>query len=85
MKVYRKNKLKILIAGNWQFDVYEEAFAKALLKYNVEIIKFSCLERFKKLYKYSTDLPIEPFSIKRINKELITLSNYHKPDIILFW
>ncbi len=85
MKVYKKNKLKILIAGNWQFDIYEEAFAKALLKYNVEIIKFYCLKRFKILYKYSSYFPFEPYSIKRINKELIKLSNHHKPDIILFW
>jgi len=78
--------MKILIAGNWQFEIYEEAFFKAFQKLGYEAYKFSWHQYltgsfFKKLQEY---FKIGP-ALKRLNQDLINHSKEINPDLIFVY
>ena len=86
--------MKIVIAGDWQFSIYEEAIYKSLAILGHTPIRFSWHQYFRpgKLfglitspaYKFQNKYMLGPL-VNRLNRDLITCIEVEKPDAILIY
>ena len=78
--------MKILLVGDWRYEIYEKAMSVALRKFNINIISLKTF-KFKKdfLWKYRAALPFFDFYKSKLNKKIIKKAKYHKPNFVLFW
>lgn len=78
--------MKILIAGDWLYPMYETAFAKALVSLGCEIERFAWDGYFKSYIgrveaKYTLPGP----HTRKLNKDLLNCIVSSKPDVVLVW
>lgn len=85
---------KILIAGDWQFEMYEEAVANAFLQLGFHVANFKWGKYFseyaKKGYLQSLISRAQNkymfgFLVEKLNKELIQAVELNLPDIIFIY
>jgi hypothetical protein len=78
--------MKILLAGDWLFDVYESACANALRKLGVEIIPFIWSQYFTSfLGKLERKYIMPGPCTQKLQQDLIQAVNREHPDVILIW
>jgi spore maturation protein CgeB len=85
---------KILIAGDWQFEIYEEAVANAFLQLGFNVSKFKWCQYFseyaKKSYLHSLISRVQNkymFGnlVRRLNKDFIQAVEVNLPHIIFIY
>ncbi len=75
-----------MIVGAWQWLQYEDAFAKGLKKYGVEVIPFSTSHFFNGLLgHYQLKLPLRGPALSQLNQCLTNEITIKSPDSVLFW
>ena len=78
--------MKILIAGNWSWYIYEKSFAEALSILGNEVVPFSFREFLKgKLGNYQSALPIPAPALWKLNRALVKMVRDSYPDVVLVW
>jgi len=78
--------MKILLAGNWSYPIYEEAFGCALSKLGHDVVPLSFSGFFQgKIGRYQSAIPIPGPALWRANKRLLGLSDRERPDVVLVW
>lgn len=78
--------MRILIVGNWQWPIYEEAFAAALIEYGHEVLSFSVSNYFHGRFgKFQKMIPIPGPALIQLNIQLFGHAKRKKPDVILLW
>jgi glycosyltransferase involved in cell wall biosynthesis len=84
--------VKLLLAGNWQYDWYESACAEALRRAGVDVIPFRFAPFFqgyagwRYLGKVEEALPMLPGpALARLNGALLRAVQAHRPDCVLIW
>lgn len=78
--------MRILIAGDWLYPMYEKAFADSLILLGHKVSKFSWSHYYKSIIgrlesKYCLVGPIT----RRFNADLISHVSTHKPQVVLVW
>ncbi|KAA3603977.1 MAG: hypothetical protein D8M57_16285 [Candidatus Scalindua sp. AMX11] len=78
--------MKIVIAGNWHWFQYEEAFATALCELGHQVIPFRVSKFFDGLMgKQQNAVPIPGTALLRLNRTLMKLVFKERPNIFLAW
>ncbi|MCI5218022.1 MAG: hypothetical protein D3914_02210 [Candidatus Electrothrix sp. LOE2] len=78
--------MKILLAGNWQWQIYEISCAEALRKLGVEVVPFSWNSFFHGIYgKLQRVIPFAGPSTLRMNVALIRAVEKNRPDVLWIW
>jgi hypothetical protein len=78
--------MKILLAGNWRWPIYEKACAEALQQLGVKVIPFAWNNFFEgKFGKLQNVLPFYGPSVSRLNKKLFEAVKKEKPDVLWVW
>lgn len=78
--------MKIMIAGNWSWVQYEQAFADALISLGNEVVSFSFQVFFKgKIGHYQNALPFPGPALWNLNRALLKKVEDSKPDVVLIW
>jgi spore maturation protein CgeB len=84
--------MKLLLAGNWQYEWYEAACAEALRRLGVEVIPFQFAPFFRGYGGWSYPgkvewaLPLLPGpALIRLNLALYRAVQVHRPDWVLIW
>ncbi len=82
----RKNMLqeRILIVGDWRWDIYEDAIANGFRANNWSVIPFRCCDYLKTglLSKAQTKLKIGTY-LDRLNENLFKVVNQELPQVLL--
>jgi len=75
--------MKVLLAGHWNWEIYEEAFKNGLKANGHDVVKFSFSDYYNNMWfkKLQIRLKVGPL-IKLINQELISAVNFNNPDIL---
>ena len=76
---------RLLLVGNWGWDIYEEALSRGLTACGIDVFKFNT-QKYK-IQKTNMILKTKYTgqSIRNINRELINFAINIKPDIIFLW
>ncbi len=78
--------MKILIAGNWNWYQYEQAFSDALTKLSHEVVPLSFSDIFQgKLGHYQSALPLPGPAFWQVNRVLLKKVRDSKPTVVLIW
>jgi hypothetical protein len=78
--------MRILIIGEWKWEIYEKSFASALADLDLEFIKFSYAKKnYQLIDKIFKKLFFLKFILSKTNNSIIKYSLLSKPDFILFW
>jgi len=78
--------MRIVLAGDWQWDIYEKFCSKALTHLGHEVIPFQWREFFcGRIGKLQNFIPFPGPSLAKLNFEFTKLANDTKPDVILVW
>jgi spore maturation protein CgeB len=78
--------MRIVIAGDWRWPQYEEAFALGLRDAGHEVLPFEISRFFKGfLGKQQSAIPIIGPALIQLNRALIRFVSSAKPDIFLAW
>ena len=89
--------MKVLLVGDYAWPWYQEACAKALESLGCQIVRFGWLDCFKKWLPDKTEPIYRSFwhrlqyrlldgpNIRSINRDLIKLAVYEKPDVVWFY
>lgn len=98
MSIVEKSKdcgdKKILIAGDWQFEIYEEALSDAFLQHGFIVSKFPWCQYFfeyaKKGHVYSLISRVQNkymfgYLVKKLNEDFIRAIEVGLPDIIFIY
>lgn len=79
-------KMKMVLAGAWQWPIYQQSCADALSKLGVEVIPFKWNSYFKGvLGRFEAHTLIGVTRIPRLNNDLIELCQVEKPDVLFVW
>jgi spore maturation protein CgeB len=78
--------MKLLIAGNWQWPQYEQAFANSLERLGHDICRFSFDKYFVgRIGHYQRVFPVPGPALWRLNRGLIDFVTDTRPDAVLIW
>ncbi len=78
--------MKILLAGNWRWMIYEEAFGQALAGQGWQVIKFSFATFFDgKFGRIQEAIPVPGPALIKLNKSILKKAKAEKPDVALIW
>jgi len=78
--------MRILVAGDWQWDVYEKSCSDALARLGHEVIPFRCSDFFRgRIGRLQCYIPFPGPALAKLNFELAKLANDTKPEVILVW
>lgn len=78
--------MNMLFAGNWRWQIYEEACAQALEKLGVHVIRFQWDGHFRGLPgRVESKYPIPGPASLHLNKELLATATRMRPDVIFIW
>jgi spore maturation protein CgeB len=78
--------LKILIAGDWAWHQYEQAFADALRELGHEVVKLATPRNPVSFFdKLESALSLPGFSMLANNIGLLVATIRKKPDVVLLW
>jgi len=78
--------MRIFLARDWRWPIYEEAFADALLRLKAEIIRFSWKHYFHgPLGRLQSKFPIPGPSMRRLNRDLLKAARNFDPEVIFVW
>lgn len=78
--------MNILIVGDWEWDIYEDAFSKGIRKHNISVSKFKISFYFKGFTGLLLNrFPFLEVFLKKINSNLFSYIEKSSPDVILFW
>jgi spore maturation protein CgeB len=78
--------MRILIAGDWQYGIYEQAFADALARQGHEVVAY----RWGDVFAGTSGLvqltfPLPGPALLRLNRALLTAATGSRPDVVLVW
>lgn len=79
--------MKILIVGDWRYDIYEKALANAFFKKRNIIAKFAINDYLKKrsfFIKLQNKFLLGPI-FRKINKDLIKRVEIEKPELVFIY
>jgi hypothetical protein len=78
--------MRVLIIGEWRYEIYEEGFSVALKALNYEVLKFSTSNFFKGFFgKIQLIVPFPFLSLIYMNICLYFYILKEKPDLIFLW
>ncbi|MCZ7383423.1 MAG: glycosyltransferase [Candidatus Methanoperedens sp.] len=78
--------MKILIAGDWRWPIYEQAFSQALSELGHHVIPFSFSDYFAgRIGHYQSAIPFPGPALLRINKQLLKKASVEKPEVVFVW
>lgn len=78
--------MKILLAGNWQWSIYEKSFSDALISLQHTVICFSYRNYFKGvLGRFEEKIPFPGLALRRLNREILKVAFNQQPEVIIFW
>lgn len=78
--------MKLLLAGNWQYEWYEAACAESLEKLGVEVIPFRFSSFFRGFSaRLQNSLPFPGPALVRLNRALFESAQEHRPDWVWVW
>lgn len=78
--------MKICIVGNWRFEQYEPAFARALESLGHQVVEFSVTPFFTgPIGIVQQVIPFPGAAFLRLNKKLLNFVRQEKPDLTIFW
>lgn len=78
--------MKILLAGNWVWPIYEKSCAEALESLGANIVPFAWHHFFQgKIGKFQNCLPSYGPSTSKLNRELLQAVEQHRPDVLWVW
>lgn len=79
-------ELKILIAGDWRWPFYEQAFSQALSELGHHVIPFSFSDYFAgRIGHYQSAIPFPGPALLRINKQLLKKTSIEQPEVVFVW
>jgi spore maturation protein CgeB len=75
--------MKILLAGDWRWEMYDQALATGLAHHGAQVIPFrtSAWDNGGMLGRLEARLEWGP-SIRRMNRMLVEATSHHRPDLI---
>lgn len=78
--------MKILLAGNWQWPIYEKSSAEALHELGVQVIPFSWKEFFYGTFgRVQRSIPFPGPAVFGLNSKLIQKVDEIRPDVLWIW
>jgi spore maturation protein CgeB len=78
--------MKILIAGDWRWSIYEKAFSQALSELGHHVTSFVFSKFLKgRIGHYTSAIPIPGPALLKINSHLLNKAKVDQPDVILVW
>jgi spore maturation protein CgeB len=78
--------MKLLLAGNWKYEWYEEACTRALRELGVQIIPFQFSRFFLNYWgKAQTVVPFPGPALIRLNQALLQAVVKERPDWVYVW
>lgn len=76
----------MILAGAWQWPIYQQTCADALTKLGVEVIPFRWGSYFQgALGRFEAHTLIGISKIPKLNQDLIRLCQIEKPDVLFVW
>jgi hypothetical protein len=85
MSAPEKSALRILIAGDWQADIHEPAWALGLRALGHQVSAFSWHERFAGLLGRIQNKVLFGPAIWRLNLDLVAAARRERPDVVLLY
>jgi hypothetical protein len=78
--------MRILLAGNWRWPIYEEACSAAMSELGVEVVRFAWGDYFRgTVGRFQDKFPVWGPSLLRLNRDLVQAAEDVKPDVIFVW
>lgn len=78
--------MKILIAGDWIYPIYEKACENALIRLGYDVIQFRWSNFFSgKFGKYQNALPFAGSALIKLNIEIVKAIKKYNPNVVLLW
>jgi spore maturation protein CgeB len=78
--------MKLLLAGDWRWPIYEEAFGRALSELGHTVVPLSFSGFFHgKIGRYQAALPFPSPALWLINRHLLQATMRERPDLVLVW
>lgn len=78
--------MRILIAGNWMWQQYEQSFADALTSLDCDVSSFSFQNYFCGVGGYyQSVLPVPGPALLRLNRALLDKATAACPDVLFIW
>lgn len=76
----------MMIAGAWQWPVYEKACADALTGLGTDIIRFCWADYFKGPFgSVQEAIPFPGPALFKLNRAIVNVAKEEKPEIVLVW
>ena len=78
--------MRLLLAGNWVWQVYEQACADALSRLGIDIIRFAWNNYFRGLLgRLQSKFPFPGPAVFLLNRALVVTVRQANPDVVLIW
>ena len=78
--------MKMVLAGNWLWPMYEQACAGALRELGVDVIPFEWNRYFNGLLgKIEAHTMVNIIRVRKLNNDLIELCRKASPDVLFVW
>jgi len=79
-------QMKILLAGDWRWPIYEQAFSRALSELGQEVIPFHFKNFFAGPVGYcQSAVPLPGPALLKLNRRLLETAKSRRPDVVLVW
>jgi spore maturation protein CgeB len=85
-ELIKSSNIKIILAGNWKWPMYQKACSDALKDLGVNVIPFKFSPYFSGIIgRFESHTLIDISRSGRMNKDLIRLCNDVQPDVLFVW